>query len=252
MSRTNSAPISSKAHVSDETTQVVVFRLAERQRAEAHRIAHSDDRVLGQKDERIGAAHLAKRIGDAFGQRPLARAGDEVDDRLRVGGAREDRALGLEPLAQLDRVDQVAVVPDRHRPARVVDRDRLGVLLGRVARRRVADVPDGRDARQVLEPVGGEDVVDVPHLPHRPQLVAVGRDDPSRLLPAVLEGVQAEVGEVRRFRVSIDADDPAHGASKLAHRGGNKRTRSMILRSQDFGHTPGLPTLPPLPPLPPS
>ena len=49
---------------------------------------------------------------------------------LGVGGRLEDRAVGLEPLAQLDRVDEVAVVADRDRAARVVDRDRLGVLLG--------------------------------------------------------------------------------------------------------------------------
>ena len=65
-----------------------------------------------------------------------------------------------------------------------------------------------------VEPVGGEDVVDVAHLPHAAQLVAVGGDDAGRLLPAVLEGVQAEVGEVRRFRVSEDADDPAHGGER--------------------------------------
>ena len=123
------------------------------QRPEPHRIAHRDQRVLGQEDQRVGAAHLAKRVGGALGQRPLARARDEVDDDLGVGGGLEDRAFRLEPLAQLDRVDEVAVVADRDRAARVVDRDRLGVLLDRVARGRVAHVADRRVTR--AGPPGG-------------------------------------------------------------------------------------------------
>ena len=70
---------------------------------------------------------------------------------------------------------------------------------------------------QVLQPVGGEDVVDVAHLAHGAQLVAVGRDDARRLLPAVLKRVQAEVREICRFRVSVDSNDPAHRAGRLAH-----------------------------------
>jgi hypothetical protein len=161
-----------------------------------------------------------------------------VDDRLGVGGGLKDRPLGLEALTQLDGVDQVAVVADRHRAADIVDRDRLSVPLGRVTRGRVAHVADSGEARQVLEPIGREDVVDVPHLPHRTELVAVRGHDAGRLLTPVLEGVKAEVGQIRRFRVSVDSDHPAHGGSKLAHWVGNRRTRSTILPSPDFVHNP--------------
>ena len=65
-----------------------VLGLADRQRAEAHRIAHRDHRVLGQEHQRIGAADLAKRVGRPLRQRPLTRVRDEVDDRLGVGGGR--------------------------------------------------------------------------------------------------------------------------------------------------------------------
>ena len=150
----------------------------------------------------------------------------------------EDGAVRLQPFAQLDRVDEVPVVAERHRAAGVVNGDRLSVPLGGVARGRVAHVPDGGVARQLLEPIGGEDVVDVPHLPHGTQLFTVGGHDAGRFLPTVLEGVQAEIGQVRRFRVSKDSDHPTHGGSKLAQWGGNKRTRSRILRSQDFVHNP--------------
>ena len=44
-------------------------------------------------------------------------------------------------------------------------------------------VPDGGVARKLLEPIGGEDVVDVPHLPHGTQLFTVGGHDAGRFLP---------------------------------------------------------------------
>ena len=107
---------------------------------------------------------------------------------------------------------RLPLCPTRHRAARVLDGDGLRVLLGRVAGRRVADVTDGGEARQVRQAIGREDVVDVPHLAHVAQMVAVGRDDAGGLLAAVLQGVEAEVGEVRGLRVSVDADDAAHGS----------------------------------------
>ena len=63
---------------------------------------------------------------------------------------------------------------------------------------------------QVREAVGREDVVDVPHLADAAQVLAVRRDDAGRLLAAVLQGVQPQVGEVRCLRVTVDADDAAH------------------------------------------
>ena len=86
---------------------------------------------------------------------------------------------------------------------------------------------DGRVPGQVLQAVGGEDVVDVPHLADDAQLVAVGRDDAGRLLAAVLERVQAEVGEVRRLRVSVDSNDPAHCAGRLAQCAGHQPSHSV-------------------------
>jgi hypothetical protein len=44
------------------------------------------------------------------------------------------------------------------------------------------------------------------------QPAIVCRDQAGRLLAAVLEGVQAKIGEVRRFVMSMDAEDTAHGA----------------------------------------
>jgi hypothetical protein len=100
-----------------------------------------------------------------------------VEDDLGVGGGLEDRAIFFQAHAQLVGVDQVAVVGDGQRAARVIDRDRLRVLDHRVAGGGVAHVPDGGEAGEVLEALGGEDLVDVPHLPHPAEAIAVGRND---------------------------------------------------------------------------
>src|SRR5450432_3268232 len=216
---------------------------AEHERPEAHGIAHGDHHVFGQEDERVRTADLRERVGDAVRQIVLPRARDQVDDALGVGGRREDRALGLEALAQLAGVDEVAVVAERDRPARVVDGDGLRVLLGRVTGRRVAHVTDGRRPGQVREAIGREDVVDVPHLAHVAQVVAIRRDDAGRFLAAMLQGIQPEVREVRRLRMSVDSDDAAHGscgreASTAAfHPTGNNRRVALIYASDEFGHT---------------
>ena len=43
----------------------------------------------------------------------------------------------------------------------------------------------------------------------RVELLAVARDDAGRLLPAVLQRVQAEVRDVRGLGVPVDAEDAA-------------------------------------------
>ena len=74
---------------------------------------------------------------------------------------------------------------------------------------RVAHVADGDAARQLRELVLGEGVLHEPHRAVRVELLAVGRDDAGRLLPAVLQRVQPEVGHVGGFGVVEDAEDAA-------------------------------------------
>jgi hypothetical protein len=58
--------------------------------------------------------------------------------------------------------------------------------------------------------VGRKHVDDVAHAAVRAQLAAVARDDTGAFLPAVLQGVQAEVGQVCSFRVTVDSEDATH------------------------------------------
>ena len=91
--------------------------IAEDQRTKALRIAHRDQRVLGQHHQRVRAAHLRERLDHALGQIGRMRAGDQMDDEFAVRGGLKNRAAGLEPLAQFLEIHQVAVVRERESAA---------------------------------------------------------------------------------------------------------------------------------------
>ena len=119
-------------------------------------------------------------------------------------------------VADLPGVDEVAVVGQRQRAAAGREDDRLGVDQERRARRRVPDVADGRPAGQPREPGLVEDVGDVAHLPldvdlRRSSSVAIPADS----WPAVLERVEAEVGEVGGVLRVADPEDAAFVAETV-------------------------------------
>ena len=122
----------------------------------------------------------------------------------------EDRALAHELVAQLVRVDQVAVVADRDLAVRAVDeesaeRSTAGSRLpSSTARGRSRACPGRLGERVAVEDVG--------HVAHRPgdaDLLAVGRGDAGALLAAMLQRVQTEVGHVGGFGMTEDAEDAA-------------------------------------------
>jgi hypothetical protein len=133
-----------------------------------------------------------------------------VEQHLGVGRRLEDRAVGFEVTADDRGVDEVAVVGDRDRPAMVPQEERLGVGGIGVPRGRVADVADRDRAGKLFDHVARKDVGDVAHSAAPDQRGALRGDDPGRFLPAVLEGIEAEVGQLGGFGVPEDADDPAH------------------------------------------
>jgi hypothetical protein len=186
-----------------------IAQSAECERTEAVWIAHRDQPVVGQDGQRIGAAGLANR----FDQRALDRVGlgprVQVQEDLRVAGGLEDRSLADEVVAQLARVDEVAVVADGNLAVHAIADQRLGVDEPALAGGRVADVPDRVGAGQLGE---RRFVERVGHLPHDLQdvdRVARGGRDAGALLSAVLERVQAEVHEVGGLTMSEDTEDSA-------------------------------------------
>ena len=101
--------------------------------------------------------------------------------------------------------------------AAVVAPDRLGVLPGAAPGRRVADVADRHRAGERLELLLVEDLRDEAEVAQGHDHPALAGGDARRLLAAVLERVEAEVGQARDV-VSrrADAEDAALIARAIA------------------------------------
>src|SRR5205085_12339958 len=102
-------------------------QVADEERAEAERIADGDDRILGEEEQRIGAAHAGEGRLDPLESGPALLPGDEVEQELGIARSLEDRALGLELGADLLGVDEVPVVGDRDGADRAAEVERLRV-----------------------------------------------------------------------------------------------------------------------------
>ena len=183
--------------------------LADEERAEAEWIADGDDRILGEEEQRIRAAHALERRLDALERGYALLAGDEVEQQLGVARALEDRALALELGADLLRVDEVPVVGDRDGADRALEVEGLRVLDPRLAGSRVAGVADGRVTRQLLQGLCVEHVRNEAHPFVEEDLALVEGGDAGRLLPAVLKGMDAEVREIGGLGMAKDAEDAA-------------------------------------------
>ena len=97
----------------------------------------------------------------------------------------------------------------------------LGVLPRRPAGGGVAGVADGDVPAQRAERALVEDLADQPHVLVDEDLLAVGRRDAGRLLPAVLQRVEAEVGELGDLLArGPDAEDTAGVLRCLVSEGG--------------------------------
>ena len=96
---------------------------------------------------------------DGVGRRLV---GEQRGQQLRVGRGRQPGPTAGELVEQLARVDEVAVVADRERPARSEAIGRLGVLPDGRTGRRVAAVGDRQLAAQARQASLVEDVLIIP------------------------------------------------------------------------------------------
>ena len=119
-------------------------------------------------------------------------------------------AVGLQALADLAGVDDVAVVPQRQFAVVALQQQRLRVAGAGGAGRRVARMADGGVAAQGGHGTLVEDLGDEAHAGAKPQAVAVGRADAGALLPAMLQRVEAVEGEPRD--VELGREDTEHTA----------------------------------------
>ena len=190
---------------------------AERERPDAVRVAEGDDRVLGHHHGRVGALAAAasrRRPRPRCSGRSLEESSAAMISESEVPRKAIPRSLQLG--AELDRVGQVAVVGERDLAA-VVAPDRLGVLPGAAAGGRVADVADRHVAGQRPQLLLVEDLGDEAGVAQGRDVAALAGGDPGRLLAAVLERVEAEVGEAGDVVPGrVYAEDAAFVARSIA------------------------------------
>ncbi len=133
-----------------------------------------------------------------------------MDDDLSVAGRLEQMATLDQVGAQCDGVRQVAVVCDGEPTELEIGEQRLDISQYRVARCRIAVVADSGITREPLDDVfRTETVADQAQGPMSMKVFAVERDDPGRLLAAMLERVEPQRGQRGRVVVAKDAKNAA-------------------------------------------
>ena len=88
-----------------------------------------------------------------------------------------------------------------------IDQDRLCVEQRFVASRGIPRVADRGVARKRAQDIRGKNLLDFAHRAVQMQVAAIARNNPGGFLPAMLQRVQAEIRELRRFLVP---ENPEH------------------------------------------
>ena len=174
---------------------VAVAEPAEDERAQAVRVAEGEDAVLRHDHRRERALEARQTSAIASSIRS---AGCEASSAAMISESdveRNDTPCSRSSACSSTALIEVAVVGEGDLAA-VGAMDRLRVLPRVGARRRVADVPEGQVAAERAELLLVEDLVDQAQLAQGHDVPAhIGRGDACRLLPAVLQRVEREVGE---------------------------------------------------------
>src|SRR5271167_378596 len=98
---------------------------------------------------------------------------------------------------------------ERQSAARILDHQRLTILERRRPGGRIAIVADRRGAFEPAQYLAIKYVGNQAHPAMRDKRLAVGRNDTSGFLPAMLQRVKAEVCEIGGLRMAIDAEHSA-------------------------------------------
>ena len=139
-----------------------------------------------------------------------------MDQDFTVGGCLENRTFGDEVAAQGFGVGKIAIVRERQRALVIARHDRLRVREHRRAGSRVARVADRHVTRQPSQYALAKDVGHESHATVQAcHTGPIHRDDTSRLLAAVLEAVEPQIGDARCVGNACYADDAAHSGISL-------------------------------------
>ena len=118
-------------------------------------------------------------------------------NQLRIGGGGEFTGDIGQRFPQFAGVHQIAVVGQGKRSTAGHQHHRLGIANLAAARRRIAVVANGQMARHALQHLLVKHLAHQAHVLVEAHLVlGIKHSDAGRFLAAVLQGVQAEIGEV--------------------------------------------------------
>ncbi len=127
-----------------------------------------------------------------------------MDDHLGVAVGLENRSLLIQLRPDFRCVGDVAVMRQRDLALVAVHHDGLRVEQRRISGCRISRMSDGQRARHFRQRFGGKDIGDQPHRLMQAKHLAVRRHNARRLLPTMLQRVQAQVGKLRRLRMAVD------------------------------------------------
>ena len=148
------------------------------------RIPGGDDAVVGEQHNGKSSSDLAERVDDPGQQGVGPRVRDQMNDHLAVRRRLENRTVGLEFIAKHLRIDKIPVVRQRKITEGKIDRERLNVLEILASGCRIAIMTNGHRAGQVFEGLIIVDIGDQSHALVHVEMIAIGRDNPGRFLPA--------------------------------------------------------------------
>ena len=200
----SSAQVSEANTTASPSRPIASGRQPRGSRAAMQRVAHRDDQAVRALDTGCSASASRSAGVAAFerARRWTTTSESFVDEKIDPCSSSSTRSSA----ALID----VAVVRERDVAALRARDDRLRILDRRRAGRAVARVSDGRDAGQ-LGQLLAERVGQCAHVAHRARVAGrVDRHDADRFLSAMLQRVQAELRDVRRVGVAVNAEYAAH------------------------------------------
>ena len=198
------------------------FESTQHQRSDPVSIASPIEGFVIHEHQGEGAGDLGKFRKGRLLDGPITVRGNETGEDLGVTRRRHASAerklpglLAADPksITQVRRIRQVAVVSESQMTRGRGPEGWLGVLPDAGTGCRVARMADGEIAAQGIKTRLGEHLRDEPHVLVDEDLGAIAHGNPCGLLPAVLECIEAEVGQLRH--VVTRSPDPEDSAGVL-------------------------------------
>src|SRR5690606_1264170 len=200
---------------------VGAVEVTEDKRANAERIAAADHLLGGEGYQREGAFKLADAVDEAGVGILLLAGGDQVQDRLGVGGGREDGALLLQRALDGHGIGEVAIVGDRQTTVRQFGEEGLDIAQTRASGGGVTGMANRATALQTVDDGWlGEVVADQADVALNVELCAVEGDYACCLLTAMLERMQPEGHDRGGILAAVNAEDAAFVVEMIVGFGG--------------------------------